>query len=158
MKKLLIIAAALPLIGAADGFSPVPYPDGWRNWRHVKSMVIRDGHPLYGAFGGIHHIYANDKAVEGYRTGRWPDGAVLVFDLHEASDADHAIVAGARKVLGVMHRDRKAYADTGGWGFEGFKGDSRTERAVGNQAASACFACHQSQAAPDYVFSTLKDD
>ena len=39
---------------AADP-APVPYPTGYRDWHHVKSMVIEQGHPLYAAFGGIHH-------------------------------------------------------------------------------------------------------
>lgn len=155
MKLLLSLAAVALLTGAASSYTPVPYPDGWQNWRHVSSMLIQEGHPLYGAFGGIHHLYANQKAMQGYKTGKWPDGAVIVFDLHAADSANHAITAGARKVLGVMHRDAEAYADTGGWGFEGFKGDSTTERAVGDKAYSACFACHQASAAPDFVFSDL---
>lgn len=48
-----------------------------------------------------------------------------------------------------------AKSDTGGWGFEGFKGDSKTERAVGKNAASACFQCHTSRKDRDYVFSSL---
>lgn len=157
MKKFLLTGTAFLLLGAADNYTPVPYPDGWRNWHHVKSMVIQEGHPLFGAFGGIHHLYANARAMQGYRTGEWPDGAIIAFDLHEAVNTGNAITAGARKVLGVMHRDQETYAETGGWGFEGFKGDSRTERAVGDQAAGACFACHQNQAGPDYVFSAPTD-
>jgi hypothetical protein len=29
-------------------------------------MLIEPGHPLYGSFGGIHHLYANDKAMAGF--------------------------------------------------------------------------------------------
>lgn len=146
----LIFAAALP---AAD----VPYPEGYRNWRHVKSMVILPGHSLYGSFGGIHHIYANPKAVSGYRTGVWPDGAVIVFDLLEAESKDGAITEGARKVTGVMHRGALLYKGTGGWGFEGFQGGRKTERAGGPAAATACFACHASQKARSFVFSALRE-
>ena len=63
---------------------------------------------------------------------------------------------GARKVLGVMHRDPKKWKETGGWGFEGFKGDSNTERAVGDKAATACFQCHTSQKDRDFVFSSYR--
>ena len=38
-------------------------------------------------FGGIHHIYANDKAIEGYRNELFPDGAVIIFDLLEENIA-----------------------------------------------------------------------
>ena len=109
----------------------MPYPDGYRDWRHVKSMVIQPGHPLHESFGGIHHLYANKKALEGYKTGKFPDGSVIVFDLLEAPAADSAITEGARKVAGVMHKDAKKYAATGGWGYEGFGGGDRSKRVVG---------------------------
>lgn len=134
----------------------VPYPEGYRDWHHVKSMVIQAGHPLHEAFGGIHHLYANPKAVAGYRKGSYANGAVIVFDLLEAKSADHAIVEGPRKVVGVMLFDAKKYAATGGWGFEGFKGDSKTDRAVGANAMGACFDCHTSQKNTSYVFSRLR--
>jgi Cytochrome P460 len=119
-------------------------------------MTINQGHALYDSFGGIHHLYANKKAEQGYKTGRFADGAVIVFDLLEAKAADNTVQEGARKVLGVMHKDAKRYAGTGGWGFEGFKGDSQTERAVGNNAAAACFQCHIAQKANDFVFSAYR--
>ncbi|MDW8468895.1 MAG: cytochrome P460 family protein [Burkholderiales bacterium] len=119
-------------------------------------MIINPGHPLYEAFGGIHHIYANKKAMEGYRKGKFPDGAVIVFDLLETKSADNTITEGARKVVGVMHKDSKKWKDTGGWGFEGFKGDSTTERAVGKNAVTACFNCHAQQKDKDYVFSAYR--
>ena len=146
------VLAFAPPSAAADP-APVPYPTGYRNWTHVKSLQIQSGHPLYDAFGGIHHLYANAKAMEGYRKGRFPDGAVIVFDLLEAKEADKTVGTGARKVVGVMHKDSKRWAATGGWGYEGFKGDSRTDRAVGANAATACHACHTAQKDKDYVFS-----
>jgi hypothetical protein len=159
-RASLVIAlmACGSLLGVATAGAPgaVPYPEGYRAWQHVKSMVIGAGHPLYGAFGGIHHLYANRAAMTGYRTGTFPDGSVIVFDLLEASNADGATTEGARKVVGVMHRDAKRYAATGGWGFEGFAGDSKAQRAVGDQAATACFACHTSQAQRRYVFSSYR--
>jgi hypothetical protein len=145
---LATLALALPALAAEVG-----YPEGYRDWHHVKSMVIQPGHGLYDAFGGIHHLYANRKALEGYRTGRFPDGAVIVFDLLEATSGGGAITEGKRKVVGVMERDAKRFAATGGWGFEGFKGDSRNERAVGANAAKACFECHAPQKDRGYVFS-----
>ena len=140
MRKMLLLAATLasaPSVHAADA-PPVPYPDGYRQWTHVKSMTINQGHALYDAFGGIHHLYANRKAEQGYRTGKFANGSVIVFDLLEANVADNTVQEGARKVLGVMHKDARKYKDTGGWGFEGFKGDSKTDRAVGANAASGC--------------------
>lgn len=152
MNAVIIAVAA-----AAVAAGVVPYPEGYRNWHHVKSMVIEPGHPLYASFGGIHHLYANDQAMEGYRTGKFPDGSVIVFDLLTATSADHAITEGERKIVGVMLKDARKFAATGGWGFEGFAGNSKTERAVGSKAAEACFGCHAAQKSNDYVFSRYRD-
>ena len=158
MKSQLTAALCAAAATVALGAGPeVPYPDGYRDWNHVKSMVIEEGHPLFESFGGIHHLYANQLALEGYRSGRFPNGAVIVFDLLEAQRAGNAVTEGSRKVVGVMHKDSKAYAETGGWGFEGFGGDSRTNRVVGANAATACYACHTAQKQSDYVFSSLRD-
>jgi hypothetical protein len=155
LAALTLLACTAPAL-AADA-PQVPYPDGYRSWHHVKSMLIQEGHPLFASFGGIHHLYANPKALEGYESGTFPDGSVIVFDLLEAPAADHAITEGPRKVVGVMHKDSKLYAATGGWGFEGFGGGDETKRVVGANAASACFACHTAQKDRDYVFSSSRD-
>jgi hypothetical protein len=158
--KYMIVASGL-IIGASAVLAadevqvpyPVSYPEGYRSWHHVSSMVIEQGHSLYASFGGLHHLYANDKAMRGYASGKFPDGSVIVFDLLEAASADHAVTAGQRKVVGVMLKDSRKYASTGGWGFEGFAGDSKTERVVDAKAAEACFGCHTAQKGKDYVFS-----
>ena len=158
MKTKILILLGITAATVALAAEPeVPYPAGYRDWHHVKSMVIEEGHPLYGAFGGIHHLYANDKALEGYRSNAFPDGAVIIFDLLEAVHDGNAVTEGARKVVGVMHKDAKKFAATGGWGFEGFGGGDPANRVVGANAASACFACHQPQKAQDYTFSRLRD-
>jgi len=162
MKPLLSVLLAAAWAGSAfaadaQATNPqVPYPQAYRDWRHVKSMVIEQGHPLFASFGGIHHLYANKKALEGYASGHFPDGAVIVFDLLEANRADAAITEGKRKVAAVMHKDAKKFASTGGWGFEGFAGGDANQRAVKN-AKEDCFACHTAQKDHDYVFSQPRD-
>lgn len=158
MKQFILAAllASTATIALTDD-SQVPYPEGYRDWHHVKSMVIEEGHPLYGAFGGIHHLYANDTAMEGYLKGAFPDGSVIVFDLLESVQNGNAVTEGDRKVVGVMHKDAMKFAATGGWGFEGFGGGDRTNRVVGENAASACFGCHAPQKDQDYTFSKLRD-
>jgi len=155
MIKVGLLSGLFALSGYAVA-NEVAYPNGYRDWHHVKSMVISPGHALHDAFGGIHHIYANKKAMKGYNEGRFPNGSVIVFDLLEANDGGNALIEGKRKVVGVMLKDSKRYSATGGWGFEGFKGDSKTERAVGSNAVTACFGCHQPQQNDDYVFSKLR--
>lgn len=158
MKKSLISVLCASTASAALAADPsVPYPAEYRDWHHVKSMVIEKGHPLFEAFGGIHHLYANPLAVQGYQGDSFPDGAVIVFDLLEAVQADNAITEGSRKVVGVMHKNAEKYAATGGWGFEGFAAGDPAKPVVGANAATACFACHQPQADQDFTFSRLRD-
>ncbi len=127
------------------------FPEGYRHWTHIKSMVILKGHPLYNQFGGIHHVYANDLAFEGYKTGKFPDGSVIAIDFFEEKFEDNTYVEGKRKFIGVMYKDSKQFAETGGWGFEAFKGDTR-ERLVKDQK-NECFACHAGAKETDFVFS-----
>ena len=119
-------------------------------------MLIEPGHPLENPFQGIHHVYANLKASQGLKQGRYQDGAVLVFDLLNYVEADKTIQEDTRKLTGVMHKDAKKYAETGGWGFEAFAGNSKTERLVKDGGLS-CYGCHAPQKASDYVFSKLRD-
>jgi hypothetical protein len=81
MKRLLALLALAPCATLAAEPAAVAYPEGFREWTHVKSMVIERGHPLFDAFGGIHHLYANKQALQGYRSGKFANGAVIVFDL-----------------------------------------------------------------------------
>ena len=109
MSRMLVLAAALSLTSpllAADP-APVPYPEGYRQWTHVKSMTINQGHALYDAFGGIHHLYVNKRAEQGYKSGKFADGSTIAFDLLEAKAAVNTVQEGARKVLGVMHKDSR---------------------------------------------------
>ncbi len=160
MKTRVALAiASIMMVFAPMGFSEsggVPFPEGYRNWLHAKSMLIQPGHALENPFQGIHHIYANGKAAKGLKTGNYADGSVLVFDLLNYEEKDKTIQEGKRKLVGVMHKDAAKYASTGGWGFEGFAGDSKTERLV-KDGGKSCFDCHAAQKAKDYVFSELRD-
>jgi len=149
----LTLASLVTTTPAAAG--PIAYPEGYRAWAHVKSMVILPGHPLADPFAGIHHLYANPAALEGYRTRTFPDGAVIVFDLLEATGDSTAFTEGRRKLVGVMVRDTRGYAATGGWGFEGFAGDSHSERLVDGKGATACYPCHETTD-NSHVFSRLR--
>jgi hypothetical protein len=145
----------LLFLGAVYSGQKVDYPEGYRGWTHVKSMVIQEGHALYESFGGIYHVYANAKALDAMAEGGpYPDGSVLVFDLLEAVSGGNAIVEGARKVVGVMQKDSGKFKDTGGWGFEGFRGDTM-ERVV-EDPKGGCFGCHEARKDSDYVFSEYR--
>ena len=150
-----ISAIFMSTINAADNM--IDYPSDYRTWTHVKSMVIQEGHSLHSSFGGIHHIYANDKAMHGYVAGTFPDGSIIIFDLLEADASDNAITEGSRKVVGVMHKDSSKFQHTASWGFEGFGAGNPDDRIVGENYEQACFSCHTSQIDNDYVFSNYRE-
>lgn len=141
---------------AAAPAGVVPFPEGYRTWRHVKSMIIEPEHPLAGLVEGTHHIYANEKALRGYGRRPFPDGSVIVFDLLETLTGDRAITEGARKAVIVMRKDSRRYAATNGWGYEVFARGDASQPQVGDKAATMCHGCHTSQRARDYVFSEYR--
>jgi len=160
MKTKFYLVVFSILIGASSvslaESNSVPFPEGYRNWLHAKSMLIQPGHALADPFQGIHHVYANFKAAKGTKNGSYEDGSIFVFDLLNYVEKDKTIQEGDRKLVGVMHKDAKKYAATGGWGFEGFAGNSKTERLT-KDGGKGCFDCHAPQKEKDYVFSEVRN-
>ena len=153
---MLILASSMIMTAGTHAGNSVDYPDGYRDWTHIKTMVLHKGRALENPFMGIHHVYGNEKAVRGTKSGQFEDGAVLVFDLLEYMTQDNASTEGNRVLLGVMVKDGAKYPSTGGWGFEGFKGNSQTQRLV-SDGGQSCYACHASQEETSYVFSRWRD-
>ena len=152
----LILSSSMFITAGTNAADSVDYPDGYRAWTHIKTMVLHKGHALENPFMGIHHVYGNEKGVKGSRSGQYDDGAVLVFDLLQYKTQDNASTEGDRILVGVMVKDSAKYTSTGGWGFEGFKGNSHTERLV-NDGGQSCYACHASQQETNYVFTRWRD-
>jgi hypothetical protein len=94
--------------------------------------------------------------VEGYRTGHFPEGAMLAVDWFVLEPRGPELLQGRRKSINVMVRDAR-YTETGGWGFEDFDQDSHTTRNVGPKAVKMCFECHGRYAKKhEFVFTRLK--
>lgn len=153
-RSLLIGLTALAAGGVCLAASPVApdYPTGYRRWTHVKSGVIGPGSPAHPRCGGLHHIYANAKAMRGYETGQFAPGSVLVFDVLEAKQGPGSVEGGERRFVDVMTKGPQ------GWSYTEFSGDSREQRNVTPEAGvSQCQACHLSPKAQDQVFSRFKN-
>ena len=132
----------------------VPFPEGYRTWKHIKSGYIGPESIGFTLFGGFHHIYANELAIQGYTTGVFPEGAVLVFDVISAKESKGIIEESQRFAVDVMVKDSIRYATSHGWGFERFKGDSKTERLLDANFRSTCVSCHYQN--KDFVFSEYR--
>lgn len=136
---------------AVDG---VPFPDGYRSWTHVATAMNSAG----PRGPGIHHFYANARTMEGYRTGRFPDGAVIVSDRFGSQVSGTTTKFAQGQVVDVMVHDSARYSETGGWAYDEFVGDSRTQHAfTAVQSVATCYNCHTQRKDSAYVFTSFLD-
>jgi hypothetical protein len=150
---------AVPILAAvsltASARPPlVDYPAGFRQWTHVTSGVNGSAH---GPYEGMYHIYANAKAIRGYRSGKFPDGAMIAFDLHEAQLSGEATQPAGRKFVDVMQKDSKLFRSTDGWGYEKFVGGDPQKRRLPPEAMKRCHSCHVAKQSSDFVISRFRD-
>ncbi len=157
VSLMIVLAGALTshAFMQTEGTATVPYPEGYRTWVHVKSALVSARHPDFARSGGFRHIYANPQAVIGYRTGTFPDGSTIVVDWLEGQDDNGAFTEAARRRLDIMVKDQTRFAATRGWGFDQFKGDSRTERM--GTSPTQCVTCHSGPGTRDLVFSKFRE-
>ena len=144
---------------ARETTTAVAFPTGYRSWQHVRTIVVGPEHPSFAGRGGIHHYYANAKAVEGYRTGTFPNGSVIVDEGVLTKDGEGrsrgVVFEADRRSLDVMVKDVKAYPDTGGWGYEHFDG-AAVAPTLTAEKRKACFECHSNGGERDSVFTRIR--
>jgi hypothetical protein len=166
--KITLITILVGCFAVAQTDETIQYPTGFRKWVHIKSTLVGAQHSSFQkepctkpCVGGIYHFYANDKALEGYRAGKFPDGSVIADEFLELRDVPNqqgVSIEGPRRGAGMMVKDSARYSATGGWGFETFKGDSRTDGRLSTKEAAQCYACHTSRKEHDYVFTSYKEE
>ncbi|HXM17005.1 MAG TPA: cytochrome P460 family protein, partial [Candidatus Eremiobacteraceae bacterium] len=76
--SLVFVALSVSLLCATES---VQYPDGFRRWVHVGTGVILPGGTLPESEQGMHHVFANPKAADGYASGEFADGSIIVYEL-----------------------------------------------------------------------------
>lgn len=156
LHRVTLTAAAILISTGLHAADAIDYPGDYRQWTHAKSMTVHAGHALETPFKGIHHVYANAAAVDGLRGGEYADGASFAFDQFAYVTRDKLSTEGKRVLLGVMVKDRARFPDTGGWGFEAWAGDSRSQRLV-NDGGQSCYGCHTQVEKRGYVFTEWRD-
>ena len=132
----------------------IAYPEGYRWWTHVKSGFIGPQHKYFEQTGGYHHIYANTIAMQGFKTGSFPEGSVIVFDVINFKEDNGSYPETTRKRIDVMVKE-SIYKNTGGWGYEEFKADSHTESMLNDSTRTQCYTCHAKM--DDSVFSEFRN-
>ena len=165
LRKLLITASLVGILislGAAltvSGDEGVQFPTGFRNWFGVNTLIVTKDSPLFAQIPGMHMIYVNAKGLPTLKNSGpypYPDGTVFADDVHDFLMKDGTYVEGEKKGVGVMVKDAKKYAATGGWGFQVFGTADFSKPLLPDTAhvIQACFNCHTPQKAQDFTFST----
>jgi hypothetical protein len=147
VKKAMVLPLAT--VVSAGGFSlwaqvddAAPFPKAFRKWAHVKSVLVGPQSAAFATEGGIHYIYASEKAIEGYETGKFPDGSVIVYHLLETKEIDGNTIEGPTCRIDVMVKQSELYRTTGGWKFMSFLGDNRTDGKLTAARQAVCADCH----------------
>lgn len=171
MKRILAFVMAFIAVGAvasvtlaandADGeaaplFGIKIFP-GYRDWRLI-SVAHEEGN-----LNDLRAVLGNDVAIKAYRGDKLPlpDGTVIARiawnyvpseENNKAFGRAQSFVPGAAPdwYLQFMVKDSKKYAATGGWGFAQFDKDGKPANETMHKA---CFPCHESAQAHDFVFT-----
>jgi hypothetical protein len=151
----LVLAVAASVVSASDANPPVPFPEEYRRWAVVRSLVVGPENKNFTINGGFHHYYANERAAEGFRSGNFPDGSIVVDERLEVRQEAGNTFEGPRKSVAVMDKDAARYQGTGGWGFDIFAGEDRAQGASASVRA-ACFSCHSQRKEHGFVFSEFR--
>jgi hypothetical protein len=147
-----LAAISLSFLYAAE---TVQYPENFRRWVHVGTGVILSGGPLPESEQGMHHIFANQKAIDGYSSGDFADGSIIVYELREAQQKNGVIFEGERRRVDVMIKDSSLYKRTGGWRFQRFMGNDQSQDAI-RDSGTSCFECHSNAKTHGFVFSQIR--
>ena len=140
-----------------------PYPEGYRHWTFLHTSMVP---ATFDAFGkkpcekpctaGMFHFYANDKAMEGLRTGSYPDGAILAEEMLEWLSTAKSAKEGQRRIVGVMVKDSERYSSTAGWGYGTFDEGSKVDKLDAKQRET-CHECHVARKDQGYVFTEYRE-
>jgi len=145
---IVLLVCAISI--AAFAASSPALPKGYQSWQKSERKVISDKSSL---FYGIHYIYADKKAMQGYQAGnKFPEGSRIViehFNIKGSPSTD-----GPKNMVVLMQKDKRR-KETGGWLYAGFGADGKHS---GLDPVKTCYECHLKDAAQkDFVFSTIKD-
>lgn len=151
MLRVIICICCLFFTGHVWAAPQPPLPKDYTSWKKSNRKVVTDKKSL---FYGIHYIYADSKAMQGYQAGnRFPEGSRIVVE-HFTIKGDNQTVDGPKNMIVMMKKDKRQKA-TGGWLYAGYTAQGKPS---GLDPVKNCFECHQKEVAGrDYVFSSLAD-
>lgn len=172
----VLAVAAVVTVAATQGreaqhsFSPyvdtagnISIPKDYRDWAFLGTWHIAPEKGTGDAAGaaGFHNVYTQLSTVEAYRkTGKFPDGAVIVKELLKSKTGDMTTgeVTWATEIEGwfVMVKDTQGRFPNSplwgnGWGWVLFNSDN-PEKTVTRNWRIDCLGCHIPAKQTDWVF------
>ncbi len=178
MKALCIVAAVVAAVmgavvfggggGAAESFSPyvddkgnISLPKDFRNWFFLGTWGVATDEEGQVGSKGFHNVYSQQETVIAFRkTGKFPDGAVLVKELFKAKTDPMTTgeISYASETEGwfVMIKDMEGRFKGNklwgrGWGWSLFKADDPT-KPVTKDFETDCLPCHVPARKDDWVY------
>ena len=180
MQRTILLAAALMatvVIAAGVAFAQMtakPYaggvvssdgtiqlPEDFRSEYAMLGAWSVEGDADTGSAVGLHVVYTQKSTVDAYRkTGKFPDGAVLVKELFngrtETLTTGEATSAAATAGYFVMVKDTKGrFSDNAlwgdGWGWSFFAA-GKPNQATTKDYKTECLACHEPVRSTDLVY------
>jgi len=150
-----------------DSFSPyvdkegeISLPADYKiKWPHIGSWAVakKEGKPIHE----MHDVYTQPETIAAFqKTGKFPDGAVLVKEVHNATakglTTGHAAWSTDIKIWFVMIKDKEDRFQNSdhwgeGWGWALFEAKDPTKNvSVGYD--SSCLSCHAPVEDTDWVY------
>lgn len=152
MKSMILLLLCLAVATTVQAAAPPALPkDYTTTWKKSVRKVVTDKTSL---FYGVHYLYADGKALQGYQAGnKFPEGSRIIVE-HFAIKANSPAADGPKSMIVLMRKDKRQKA-TGGWLYAGYTAQGKPS---GLDPVKNCFACHQKEVAQrDYVFSSIAD-
>jgi cytochrome P460 len=155
-----IMGGAKPQPVEAEAVLQVPAVDYRKEWVQLGTFSVLADKPADGA-KQLHVVYTERQNVEAYlRTGRFPDGAVLVKDVFAART--EALATGTSSYAGdlagrfVLVKDGVGRLGTGprfgdGWGWAFYEG-AEMKRTVTTNYKNDCLPCHEPARGQDLLY------
>jgi len=167
---LIVLAVLLPGTSVLAENFPKPVfnevgellrPDiSYREWVYVGTpLTPNDLNPPEANFPEFHNVYIHPSDFDHWkRTGRFPDGTVLVKELvtvgATAATSGRGYFMGEYIGLETTIKDSVRFADEpGNWAYFSFGHSYPLADSAAPFPAAACNACHAASAADDFVFT-----